>query len=193
MIWLVNLVDRFVLDADDLASARGLAVGVGLTGAEAAMSCLTACRVLGEAADDPEGLILALDGLSGLTATEAIGALVARCFAAVRVDYPSRQDAQAGRAALSAAAEPVYGAAGTEAGPDVLAFVVRLVGQAATEISAIAATRSPLVRVETGVSLPSSLLAWDLYGDPDRGRELVQRNRTGTSMVMPIVLEALAS
>ncbi len=37
----------------------------------------------------------------------------------------------------------------------------------------------------------SSLLAWDLYGDPARGEEIAERNRTGTAMLMPVAFEAL--
>lgn len=192
MDWLDDLVDRFIIDADDATLARQSILGMNQGGALGAAAFLESCRIVGEAAEDPAALIVALDGLGVGDMAAAIGALVIRTFAAIRADYPSRPDAQAARTSLSVAADAVYDTAGALYGADIMAWLVRLVGVAIVEISAIAAARAPLVRVETGISLPSSLLAYDLYGDPDRGRELVVRNRIGTPFIMPAVLEALA-
>lgn len=192
MDWLNDLVDRFILDADDATLARRSILGINQGGALGATAFLESCRMVGEAAADAAALILAMDAITAPDVSAAVGTLVIRTFASVRVDYPSRQDAQAARSSLSAAADAVYDVTGALYGADIMAWLVRLVGIAIVEISAIAAARAPLVRVETGISLPSSLLAFDLYGDPDRGRELVVRNRTGTPFIMPAVLEALA-
>lgn len=119
-------------------------------------------------------------------------ALGAAAVATLRRAFPARQDAQAARAALSAAAGPVIETAGGvlgDAAGDVLSGVV---GAAVQSLTRIAADRSPLVRVETGVSLPSVVLAYRLYGDPERSIELVARNRVATPAAMPVVFEAVA-
>lgn len=190
MEWLNALVDRFILDRDDATLARRSILAVASGGVAGATAFLESCRMIGEAAADPAELIEALD--AQLVDVDAIGSLVIRTFASVRVTYPSRQDAQAARASLSVAADAVYDVAGSQYGPIVMAWLVRLVGIAIVEISALAAARAPLVRVETGLSLPSSLIAYDLYGDPERGREIVLRNRAATPFILPVVLEALA-
>lgn len=191
--FLDDLVARFVSDADDLAQAQRLSVALAGGGEAGARAYLDLCRLVGESADDTGGLMSALDDLAGAPVLEGIGALVVACFAAVRADYGARQDAQAARSALAVRAGGVFDAAGEAFGADMLSFLVRLSGEAAVQISALAASRAPLVRVETGLSLPSSLLAYDLYGDPERGAELVARNRAATPLVMPVALEALAT
>ncbi|MEW6121653.1 MAG: hypothetical protein AB1698_03510 [Pseudomonadota bacterium] len=191
--FLDDLVARFVADADDLAQAQRLAVTLAGGGEAGARAYLDLCRLVGESASDTAGLLAALDDLADAPVIDHIGALVIACFAAVRADYAARQDAQAARNTLAARAGAVFDPAGEAFGADMLSFLVRLSGEAAIQISAVAATRAPLVRVETGLSLPSSLLAYDLYGDPARGEELVARNRSATPLVMPIALEALAS
>lgn len=119
-------------------------------------------------------------------------ALGAAAVATLRRAFPARQDAQAARSTLSAAAGPVIETAGGvlgDAAGDALAGVI---GAAVQSLTRIAADRSPLVRVETGVSLPSVVLAYRLYGDPERSIELVARNRVATPAAMPVVIEAVA-
>jgi prophage DNA circulation protein len=50
----------------------------------------------------------------------------------------------------------------------------------------------PVVLVEAMRSFPSTVLAWRLYGDPERAEELVARNGVTTPLFMPTTLEALA-
>jgi prophage DNA circulation protein len=50
-----------------------------------------------------------------------------------------------------------------------------------------------LVRVETGVSMSAVRLAYDLYGDPARARELTARNGVATPVFMPVVFEAVSA
>jgi prophage DNA circulation protein len=76
---------------------------------------------------------------------------------------------------------------------DVLDVCGRLSGVAVDHVSRLAATLAPVVLVETGISVPSSLAAFDLYGDASRGAELVARNRHRAPLLMPTVFEALAS
>ncbi len=193
MDWLSDLVARFVVGADDVALARRDLMALGSGGETAARGFLEVCRLVGESATDRAGLVTALDDLVSGDVLARIGGLVIDCFAVVRTDYPARPDAQAARARIAARADLVLEDAGGAFGAGVHQFLQRLAGEAIMQVSAIAANRAPLVRVETGVSLPSSVMAWDLYGDPTRGEELVSRNRSGTPLLMPTRLEALAS
>lgn len=193
MSWLDDLIARFIGDADDLAIAQALALTVRSGGSDAASAYLDVCRQLGESADDSAGLVAALNDVDAPDVIDRLGRLVIACFATVKADYAARPDAQAARVALSAQADGVIDDAGALYGAEVHRWLIRLVGEAVGQISAIVADRAPLVRVETGLSLPSSLLAYDLYGEPDRGAELVERNRSGTPMVMPVIFEALAN
>ena len=192
MEWIVTLVDRFVTEPDDLARARALVLTMITGGAEGAAAFLQLCRLIGESVSDSEQLLAATD-LVDQSIVARTGALVIASFARVRMEYPSRPDAQVSRQALSDLADTVTEDAGAAFGADLHSWLVRLVGEAVLQISAIAATRAPLVRVETGISLPSTLLAYDLYGDSGRAEDLVARSRSGTPLVMPVVFEALAS
>lgn len=192
MTWLADLIDAGISDPADATVARKMALQIEMGGQEGARAFLETCRRIGEGVDDPLGIVATLDRLELSDAIDLMGALVIRCFAAVRVDYDSRQAAQRGRRRLAAQADASYELLASEFGADALSWIVRLVGESILQISAIAATKAPIVRVETGLSLPSSLLAWDLYGDPERGRELVLRNRVGAPLVMPTAFEALS-
>lgn len=192
MDWLLDLLDRFVTDPDDLYAGRAKVAGISAGGEAGATAYLEACRLLGEAASDSAGLIAALDEIDEPTLVQRIGGVVITCFAALRATYPARPDAVAARAALVARADPVIELAGTAFGHELHGWLTNLTSTAVRELSALAATRAPLVRVETGVSLPAALIAWDLYGDPNRDGELVDRNESGTAFIMPVILEALA-
>lgn len=191
--WLADLIDRFLTDPADIKAAQKKMAALATGGEAGATAYLRACQLLGEAAPDTAGLLAGLDAVDAPSPLDLVGLLVVRCFVGVRASYPARQDAQAARAVLAARADPAIEAAGGAYGADVHAWLSGLVGEAVTQISRIAATRAPLVRVETGVSLPSCLLAYDLYADPARGAEMVERARSGTPMVMPVRFEALAS
>lgn len=192
MGWLTDLIETHLVDDDDAAAARKTVLRIEVGGEIGAAAFLEACRKIGEGAEDPADLIKALSRLQHATAVDSMGAMVIRCFAVVRLDYESRQAAQRERSALSASADEVYEIVAGAFGADALSWIVRLVGEAVQQVSAIAASKAPVVRIETGISLPSSLLAWDLYADPDRGREIVQRNGIGTPLVMPTAFEALS-
>lgn len=194
---LAAIADRRVADPDDLVLVgQDLALVRKGGGAETAKALLDVAVILGTSGD-PDGLIAdtATGVATGSADADGFAALLGLTIAAyafVRADYPAAQDAAAGRSALLARAEGAYAAIGPVAGDIGLAFAVDLVGSAAIAISRTAADRAPLVRVETGISLPSTLLAWQLYQDVDRAAELVTRNGSATPAVMPSVLEALA-
>lgn len=186
---LAFVASELLSDADDLAEAETLETTArGPNGMEA---LLRLSRLIGEAGEPFETLDAARN-LSTADAPSAVAALVIVCFASVRADFPSRQDASAARAAVSALAETTYGLI-DDAAADVLYWSVGMVGATVRHLSSVAASRVPLVRVETGISLPSSLLAFDLYGDPARGAEIVARNRAATPMLMPAAIETLGA
>ena len=114
----------------------------------------------------------------------------ALAVATVRVGYAARRDARAAREAFAATVAPVLEAAGAFSA-EAWSWLASMTGEAALALSRTAADRAPLVRVETGVSLPSTVLAHRLYGDPNRASELVERNRAATPAMMPTILEAL--
>ncbi|MCQ0986397.1 hypothetical protein [Jiella marina] len=216
MDWLFELIGVHVTDPEDLVAIRKRALAISAGGAEGAAAYLTVCRELGEAADDAAGLISVLrvlepstlrqaqgegageasqgeGGSAGADVVVALGRLVIWAAAVVRVEFESRPDAVAARTALGARADADYGAIAAAFGADVLEWISGLVGEAIRQVSALAADLSPVVRVETNLSLPASVLAWDLYGDPRRGAELVRRNNVATAMLMPVAFEALSS
>ena len=193
MNWLDDLIDRFLTVAADIRSAQAKRSAMLAGGAPGATAYLECCRLLGEAASDGAALIAALDAIEGPAAIDLAGMMVVHCFAAVRASYPARQDAQAARTAIAGRADAAIEATGDAFGADVHAWLAGLIGEAVMQISRIAASSAPLVRVEAGTSLPSCLLAWDLYGDPARGGDMVERARSATPMLMPVRFEALAS
>jgi hypothetical protein len=182
---LLELADRLVRDGEDLARVAGFAAA-GTVGA-----ALDLARLVGEASE-PSSFSDAASKMQpdGVAARYCLA--VAGCFAAVRADYPSRQDAIAARARLSTEVADIYPLLGL-AGADAVNFLVRLSGAAVRALSEIAASRAPLVRVETNLSLPSTVLAYDLYAAPERAAELVQRNRSATPLIMPATIEAVAT
>lgn len=192
MDWLSALIERFITAPSDLRLAQKHLAAIPAGGDAAGRALIEACRLLGEASEDSAGLIDALDAVENPAALDLFGLAVVHSFAAVRAPYPARPDAQAARARLVARAQVAVEAAGDAFGFEAHGWLSRLTGAAAVQISRIAATRAPLVRVETGMSLPAQLLAYDLYGDPARDAELVARAKSATPMLMPVSFEALA-
>lgn len=178
-------------DSGDRISAEKLVTATGVGGLDGVTALLELARLIGEASD-PGTLPAALDLAPPIDPFTTIARHVAACFAAVRADYPSRQDAQAARADISRRGEDAYAAASI-AGADALGWLVGMTGDTVAFLSSEAGNRAPAVRVETGMSLPSTLIAYDLYGDAGRAGELVDRNRSATSLIMPAILEAVAS
>ncbi len=115
----------------------------------------------------------------------AVAMLVARDV------YPARQDAAAARSMLAETAAPILIDVGAFGAP-ALDWLSGLTGEVALALSRTDADRSPLVRVETGVSLSAIRAAYELYGDANRAGELIARNRVATAAYMPAAFEALA-
>lgn len=129
------------------------------------------------------------DSVTDVAMAGLLGGAAALVTAAA--DYACRQDAVAARTALAGMAD-VAREAMARLGYAAAEWYGGLIGTALDAISRDAANLKPLVRVETGLSLPSTLLAWQLYGDPTRADELVQRNKVATACFMPAVLTAVA-
>jgi len=118
--------------------------------------------------------------------------LAGLAVAVLRATYAARPDATAARTRFAGLASPVVERVGEVLGFAAGEALSDLAGETVTTLSRVAADRAPLVTVETGVSLPSVVLAWRLYGDAERSTELVDRNRAATPALMPVRLEALA-
>jgi prophage DNA circulation protein len=157
-----------------------------------------AAPVLQVAAATAVSLVPAVDDAPETTqAAAAIRAAlaVAATMQAIRLlstaTYTDRPSAIAARTLIGTIAEavlPLYGALG----PKVTNAFSDLWGQAVTYLTQVITNLKPVVLYEVNLSLPSTVLAYRLYGDPSRATELVARNRVGTPMLMPTLFEALA-
>lgn len=107
--------------------------------------------------------------------------------------YASRPDAVRARSVLSLMVDYYAEAIGDKLGFSILSEFLMLTGNVSEELSRIAASQVPLVCVEVGVALPSTLLAYRLYEDPERAFELTSRNKVATPAYMPVKFEALSS
>lgn len=117
-------------------------------------------------------------------------ALYARLIAALafargvlRLTFASREEAVQARARIVALMEPLLELASAEA--VLLDVVVDAYGGAVAALDAATLSLKPLVRVETGESLPVCLVAWHLYADTERAEELTQLNGDRTPEFMP--------
>lgn len=161
----------------------------------AALGAPVAASVLSEAMVVPETRLASVRARQGrqsaraaygasvvLFGSEAIGAVAAQ-------EYRTRPAAIAARERVKELAARAQDAA-AELGPDAVATVAEVAGLAADLISRKLADLAPIVRIETARRLPSTLIAWQLYGDPTRALDLVERNGVATSVLMPTSFEA---
>ena len=193
--------------AADVAAEQGAALedlAAGLPGDAAAAGTWLAGlgAVVRQVAREGEGAAPAFEAAlavaepeEGAAAVVAVarGYLLAGLAVAVlRASYAARQDATAARARFAGLASSVVERVGEVLGFAAGEALSDLAGETVTTLSRVAADRAPLVTVETGVSLPSVVLAWRLYGDAERSTELVGRNRVATAALMPVRFEAVA-
>lgn len=136
-------------------------------------------------------LLRPVESPAGIAEQTAIAGALA--IASVRGDYAARPDARRARESMAASVAPVLASAGAALGHEAQAWLSEMTGTAAMILSRTAADRSPLVRVETMLSLSAVTAAYKLYGDANRARELVDRNRVATAVFLPVTFEALAS
>lgn len=195
--WLSSIATVLLDPAGEDASkvAAQLATLGDLRGANAAAIALDVVRVLAETAAVPRDADLfripagaPAEDEPALTVLVAVGLAVA----SPRIAWRTRKAARAARSNLLAVAERAYTVAG-EVGLDALSWLVDLIGTAARILSAIAADAAPVFEVRTGVSLPSTLVAWRLYGDPARAGDVIDTAGAATPLLMPVRFEAVGS
>jgi prophage DNA circulation protein len=194
--WLSGRTAVVVDDGGDLAAmADRLAAVPDLGAAAFAAEILDLARILGESARTAtafRALLVTGDfDHDGARETVLILSAAAAALSIGRVAWLSRPAARRARGDLVGRAQEAYAVArGFE--PDLYAWLSGLVAVAVRLVSAIAADATPIVRVESGISLPSTVLAYRMYGDATRAGQLVDIAGAGTPMVMPVAFDALA-
>lgn len=193
--WIVSHA-AIVTDADDAEIVAGYAVTAAGSGADAATAAIRAAIIIGEsvtAAADADRLIASANAAKDASeAATLVIASVSASLAAPRADWRNSRDAQAARMALSELLELTYAECSARFGADALRAVSEIGGTSIRALSELAATLVPIVRAQTGISLPSALIAWDLYGDPHRAGDVVATAGSVTPMLMPISFDAEA-
>jgi len=121
-----------------------------------------------------------------------LAALAALTDAVLRRTYPSRPEGVAARAMLSDYyAREIEQAAGADFA-DLYVALVEARGAAIDYLSRLIADLAPVITVEAPASMPSLYWGYRLYGDPNRGAELVARNAVRHPSFMPATFSALA-
>lgn len=183
---LLDQLDISVAAAADLPNAFGPAA-------------LDLCRFVAREQDPDLQSLAFYRGLNMATSEDDRISSVAECclvyglaLTVVRQIYPARPDALAARAAFLAASDKVQNVVGIHLGAVAFDWLFEMVAQASTHLSNTAGNRMPLIAIETDSSMPSTQLAHQLYQDPQRAVELVDRNKAATSLFLPVRLEGLA-
>lgn len=197
--WLSSLAGTLVsdeLDARDLA--RRLSMAPALEGVAFALESLSIMRVIAESVDTPAGF----DAIVTLQAEDPDTTAVAYTLvafglsiAAPRVAWISRPQARAARSRIASHGETALAGISAKGAEmvDLYEYLSRIVEIAVLIVSGQAANAVPVVRVETGISLPSTVLAYHLYGDAARADGVVGIAGSATPMLMPVTFEALES
>ncbi|MEM9734238.1 MAG: hypothetical protein AAF903_12260 [Pseudomonadota bacterium] len=194
LAWMSGLADRHLVSADDMARAERL-----LSDARARQDGAAILALAQDIAEAADADTLARDLAqppAGEVETETV--MIAMLAAAMEVmavanrNLDDRDAAMKARAELAAKADALYGALSAFFGADVLIWFMGVVGTGLRLLSNRVTALPPLVRVETPFPVSATVLAWRLYGNPARGRELVQRNRVATPAIMPTQLVARA-
>ncbi|RAX42397.1 hypothetical protein [Rhizobium tropici] len=198
--WLADLSAAVITDADDLAETSDRIVAAADLGADAfAPEALDIMRVIAESVTSPTGfdMIIIPDTISSGDTFDAMAVLVSLglSVAGGRVNWQSRPQARKARTRISSAGDAglaVASAMGGD-GADLYSWLSSIVEVACRLVSDLAANAVPIVRVQTGISLPSTVLAYQLYGDAARAVDLVDIAGSATPLVMPTAFDALAS
>jgi hypothetical protein len=195
--WLAQKAAEIVIDEDDAIMVAGrLAVASSLDAAAFATEAIDLARVIGESvrtAAQFQALVIfaEFDTDTGRDGTTVLSA-IAMAIGIGRVAWSSRPAARKARTLLVDQAHAAYAIAG-RLGPDLYAWLAGMVAVAVRLISDLAANATPMVTVESGLSLPSTVLAYQLYADSARAGALVEIAGSATPMIMPGRFEALAS
>lgn len=197
--WLADLAATIVLDVDDLADVTArIAAAPGLDVGGFAAEALTLMRIVAEsvtAAADFDRISVPAsvtgDTRNAIAIMVSMGLAVAGC----RVEWVFRPMARSARSRVAAAGDAGAAAADTLGGDgaDLYAWLTGVTAISCRVISDLAANAAPVIRVKTGISLPSTVLAYQLYGDAGRAEALVDLAGSATPLVMPTLFDALAS
>ena len=197
--WMYSVGSLVVSDAIDLARLVDLTLASGVDSVESFFAGgLEASRIVGESVLTPSGF----DAIKpvrfetqGTADLHAVIDAIISATAAPQVEWISRPQARAARKVVLDKGEKAL-AVISALGPayvDLYVAVSRLVETSVRIVSDRAADAVPVVRIETGISLPSTVIAYQAYGDAKRAESLVDIARVGTPMLMPVSFEALES
>lgn len=199
LAWVADLSASLVTDAVDLdAVADRIDAAQGLTANEFAAEMIDLVRISAESVSGVAGFgrfVVPADVTAADRPAFAVLVAVGLAIAGPRIGWPSRPAARAARSTIADAVDEALAVASSlgASGADLYAWIDGLASVAIRIVSDQAASAVPMVRVETGISLPSTVIAWHLYGDPGRAEALVDAARSLTPMLMPATFEALES
>ncbi|MDO3434326.1 hypothetical protein QWJ46_16725 [Rhizobium sp. CBN3] len=199
LAWLADLAATIVSDVDDLADVTArIAAAPSLDAAAFATESLGLTRVIAESVTAPADFDrFSVPGTATGETAQAFAVLVAMgsAIAGCRAEWPSRPTARRARSQVSSAGDAGAAAASTLGGDgaDLYAWLTAVTAISCRLVSEIAADAAPVIRIDTGISLPSTVLAYQLYGDAARAGALVDLAGSATPMVMPTLFDALAS
>lgn len=195
--WLGSLATTIVTDALDAESiAARLDAAPRLSADTFAMEGLSLMRAIAESVSSASGFDTLRSGQFEDAETTDVGSVllaVGLAIAGGRADWISRPQARVGRDRIASAGDAalsVVSAMGAN-GVDLYVWLSSLTNIAVRLVSDQAADAVPVVRVETGISLPSTFLAYQLYGDAGRADSLVEIAGVSTPMLMPSGFNAL--
>lgn len=195
--WLGSLATTLVVDPLDTENiAARLDVAPTLSASEFAVESLSIMRVIAESVSSPSAFDALRSGQfedeetsDGASVLLAVGLAIA----GGRAGWVSRPQARTGRdriASVGEAALKAVSAMGAD-GVDLYVWLSALTNISVRLVSDQATDAVPVVRVETGISLPSTFLAYQLYGDAGRAENLVEIAGVSTPMLMPSAFNAL--
>jgi hypothetical protein len=198
--WLADLSAAIVTDPEDLGDVSSrIAAAVSLDAAAFATEALSLTRIIAESVNDSAGFdrwsigptIAAGDTRDAMSVLLSVALSIAGC----RVDWPSRPQAGKARSRVAEAGDASLAVASNMGGDgaDLYSWLSGLTDVACRLISDLAANAVPIVKVATGLSMPSTVLAYQLYGDANRAGSLVDISSSATPLVMPTLFDALAS
>lgn len=195
--WLTEMVADVVTDAIDKRDlTRRIAVARSQPVEEFAPEILSIARVIA----DSVVTLTDFDRISIPAASDgetrdamAIVEALALSIAGAKIDWPSRPAARAARSRIAASGDVALAVASRLRSPDLYAWLAAAVSTSVRVVSDIAANSVPVVRVETEMSLPSTLIAYRLYGEASRAGGVVDIARSATPLLMPSSFDALAS
>jgi prophage DNA circulation protein len=197
--WLADLAATIIQDADDLADVTArISAAPDLNASGFATEALDLMRIVAEsvtvAADFDRISVpasVAWETRNAIAIMVSLGLAIAGC----RAEWVSRPMARSARSRVSAAGDDGAAAADTLGGDgaDLYAWLTAVTAVSCRLLSDIAANAAPVIRVQTGISMPSTVLAYQLYGDAKRAGGLVDLAGSSTPMVMPTLFDALAS